>query len=256
VVEKVYQSTKGQPGLVSWFGELLTEKHNQGHEQVSFHSPLCNYFYLHGIIEPISIQTSNGKLDKICCFFSSPFIQDCLYYALTDDIIDDIPILPLQPLDNLADVFEGTSLNLPALLTRYKDYLARLRAQGINTWKEQPRRKKTDLKLTEAVGQFHLFTWLREAVKRRCVVSPEFPTGSGKVDIHLQCGKLLGIIEVKNFVDSYQIKKNRKQAADYAKNLAIDNVTIALFIPVLEETVLEKLSTQKAINGVEAIGWV
>jgi hypothetical protein len=307
VIEKVYQSTQGQPGLVSWFGELLTEKYNPGPTQVidmktwenvwlnarfvepnntvmnliakarmpeyqtfliklfnsnnipfSFHSFLCNYLYLHGIIESVNIQVTNGKPGKMCRF-SSPFIQDCLYYALTDDIIDDIPILPLHPLDNLADVFEATRLNLPTLLTRYKDYLVRLRAQGINPWKEQPRRK-TDLKLTEAVGQFHLFTWLREAVGRRCVVSPEFPTGNGKVDIHLQCGKLLGIIEVKSFVDSYQIKEDQKQAAHYAKNLGIDDVTIALFIPVLEETVLEKLSSKEAINGVEvtvvAIGWV
>jgi len=308
VVDKVYYVTKGQPGLVSWFGELLTEKYNPGHDQVidmktwdnvwltarfvepnntvmnliakarmpeyqrfliklftstnihfSFHSPLCNYLYLHGIIEPHSYEQSNGKPSEICRF-SSPFIQDCLYYALTEEIIgDEMPILPLHPLDNLADVFADTALNLPALLTRYKDYLVRLKAQDINPWKAQPRRK-TDLKLTEAVGQFHLFTWLREAVGRRCVVSPEFPTGNGKVDIHLQCGKQQGIIEVKSFVDSYQIKDDREQAADYAKNLAIDNVTIALFIPVLEETVLEKLSTEKVINGIKvtvvAIGWV
>ncbi|RKZ90350.1 MAG: hypothetical protein DRR19_10360 [Candidatus Parabeggiatoa sp. nov. 1] len=200
VVEKVYQSLSGQPGLVSWFGELLTEKYNPGFNHVidmenwdelwekarfvepnntvmnliakasvpeyqpflmklfgcnnipfSFHRPLCNYLYLHGIIEPFSIRQHNGKRREICRF-SSPFIQDCLYYALGDEFVgDDIPILPLQPLDNLADVFEGACFNLPALLTRYKDYLARFKAQGINLWKEPPRRK-TDLKLTEAVG--------------------------------------------------------------------------------------------------------
>lgn len=308
VVDKVYQSTKGQPGLVSWFGELLTEKYNPGKQQVidmdiwekvwekarfvepnntvmnliakasvpesqtfliklfgsnnipfSFHQTWCNYFYLHGIIEPVSLRQSNGKPIDICRF-SSPFIQDCLYYALSDEMVgDEKPLLPLQPLDELADVFAGAFLNLPALLTRYKDYLARLRASGINPWKEQPRRK-TDLKLTEAVGQFHLFTWLRDAVGRRCVVSPEFPTGNGKVDIHLQCEKQRGIIEVKSFADSYQIKDDRQQSADYANSLGIDRVTIALFIPVLEETVLEKLSTQQVIDGVEvtvaAIGWV
>ncbi|HIE00361.1 MAG TPA: hypothetical protein EYP59_08745 [Thiotrichaceae bacterium] len=306
VLDKLYYATKGQPGLVSWFGEMLTEKYNPEPEQVidmttwkkvwakarfvepnntvmnliakarmpeyqsfllklftsthipfSFHSPLCNYLYLHGIIEPNSHEQSNfGEI----CRFSSPFIQDCLYYALTEEIIgDEMPILPLPPLDNLADVFTDTALNLVALLTRYKDYLARLKAQDINPWKAQPRRK-TDLKLTEAVGQFHLFTWLREAVGRRCMVSPEFPTGNGKVDIHLQCGKQQGIIEIKSFVDSYQIKDDRDQAADYAKNLGIDNVTIALFIPVLEETILEKLSTEDIINGIKvsvvAIGWV
>jgi hypothetical protein len=29
VVERLYEKTQGQPGLVGWFGELLTEKYNQ-----------------------------------------------------------------------------------------------------------------------------------------------------------------------------------------------------------------------------------
>jgi len=169
------------------------------------------------------------------------------------------PILALKPLDSLADVFEGTFLNLPALLGRYKDYLIRLKTQGINPWLEQPRRK-TDFKLTEAVGHFHLFAWLQAAVGRRCIVSPEFPTGNGKVDLHLRCGEMKGIIEVKSFTDIYQAKLDRHQAANYAKNLGFETVTIALFIPILEETVLEKLSEQEVIDDVQvtvvAIGWV
>ena len=307
VVEKVYETTQGQPGLVSWFGEMLTEKYNPGQNQVihnetwklvwqktrfvepnntvmnliakarmpeyqrfliklfgnqniafSFHHPLCSYLYLHGIIEPKGIQHANGELSDMCSF-SSPFIQDCLYYALLDEIIgDETSILPLQPLDDLADVFGDSFLNIPALLMRYKDYLARLKAQGINPWKEQPRRK-TDLHLIEAVGHFHLFSWLREAIGRRCVVSPEFPAGSRQVDLHLRCGTQLGIIEVKSFVDNYQIKSYREQAADYGNSLGIDRVTVALFIPVLDENVLETLSTIEVVYGVEvtvvAIGW-
>ncbi|MEN8216114.1 MAG: AAA-like domain-containing protein [Pseudomonadota bacterium] len=315
VVDKIYHSTNGQPGVVSWFGELLTEKYNPGINQVidikswklvwhkarfvepnntvmnliakarmpeyqaflielfthsnmpfSFHDPLCSYMYLHGIVISKTIMQPNGELEEICRFFS-PFIQDCLYRALSREVVGSVAsVLALQPLDKLADVFAGTGnhkglplLDLPALLTRYKDYLARLKAQGINPWKEQPRRK-TDLQLTEKVGHFHLFSWLKDVVGRRCVVSPEFPTGNGQVDIHLSCDKRRGIIEVKSFVDSYQIESDQKQAADYAKNLGISSVTIALFIPVLEETVLETLSTTEVVNGVEvsivAIGWV
>jgi hypothetical protein len=308
VVEQVYQSTKGQPGLVSWFGELLTEKYNPGTDQTLdekiwkqvwlsarsiepnntllnmiakakepayqnflialfttsgvpffFHQSKHNYLYLHGLIEPTLETLSSGE-EQYVCRFTSPFVQRCLYDALSNEIIGlETPILALAPLDELPDVFTSTSLNLSALLTRYKDYLVRLKEKGINPWKDQPRRK-TDFKLTESVGQFHLFAWLKEAVGRRCVVSPEFPTGNGKVDLHLQCGKQRGIIEVKSFVNSYQIKSDRQQAADYAKNLGIDSVTVALFIPVLEETILEKLSTQKMIQGVEvtviAIGWI
>lgn len=308
VVQTIYDSTRGQPGLVSWFGELLTEKYNQGTEKrldmknwkqvflfarsrepnntlinmiakakepgyrdflmslftasntpFFFNNPQHNYLYLHGIIEPIPEMIPSGELQDVCRF-SSPFVQRCIYDALSQEIIGfGTPILALKPLDSLADVFEGTFLNLPALLERYKDYLIRLKAQGIDPWLEQPRRK-TDLKLAEAVGHFHLYTWLQTAVGKRCVVSPEFPTGNGKVDLHLRCGDKRGIIEVKSFTDIYQAKSDRKKAAQYAKDLGFETVTMAIFIPVLEETVLEKLSEQEIIDDVQvtvvAIGWV
>lgn len=308
VVEEVYTTTNGQPGLVSWFGELLTETYNPGHEHpldmeiwkrvwleartgepsnnllnliakardpkyqlfllrlfttpdipFLFHNPLHNYLYLHGIVEPMTVTEPNGTLNKVCRF-ASPFIQQCLYDALSDEFIgDETPLLALEPLDDLADVFEGEDLNLPALLTRYKAYLTRLKAKGINPWKEQPRRE-TDLHLTEAVGHFHLYAWLRDAVGKRCVVSPEFPTGNGKVDIHVKCGEKRGIIEVKSFVDAYQAKIDRAQAARYAKSLGFDTVTLAMFLPVEDETVLEKLSGEETIDGVQltvvAVGWV
>ncbi len=308
VIKKIYQVTQGQPGLVSWFGELLTEKYSSGPDQCigsetwemvwhkarfaepnntvmnliskaripeyqpfllslfsrsnlpfSFHEPICNYLYLHGIITSKTVRKNSGELAEICSF-ASPFIQICLYYSLSTEILNERkPILALPPLDDLADVFSGPQLDLPALLQRYKDYLHRLKGQGVNPWKEQPRRR-TDLHLTEAVGHFHLFSWLQEAVTRRCVVSPEFPTGNGRVDIHLRCDKQRGIIEVKSFTDRYQITEDQKQAAEYATKLGLDRVTIALFIPVLEEDVLEQLSTTEVVEGVTvsviAIGWM
>ena len=155
-------------------------------------------------------------------------------------------------------MFTNTSLELPALLQRYKDYLIRLKAKGINPWKKQPRRK-TDFHLTESVGHFHLFVWLEAAIGKQCIVSPEFPTGNGEVDIHLRCGDKRGIIEVKSFVNAYEAKLARQQAAKYAKQLGMEQVTIAMFIPVDEETVLEKLSQQEMINKVQvtvvAISW-
>jgi hypothetical protein len=307
VVEEVYQSTRGQPGIVSWFGELLTEKYNQGSNQIidmetwklvwhkarfvepnntlmnliakarmpeyqdtliklfthsdmpfSFQEPIDNYLYLHGIVTSETRNQPNGELVEICRF-SSPFVQECLYYALSHEmLVDSMSVLALLPLDDLADVFVGQSLDLPALLQRYKDYLLRLKEKGINPWKEQPRRQ-TDLHLTEAVGHFHLFTWLQSAVGKQCVVSPEFPTGNGKVDLHLRCGEKRGIIEVKSFVNNYEAKLAREQAADYAKNLGFKQVTIAMFVPVDDEAVLEKLSVVTMIEKVQikvvAISW-
>ncbi|MBW1677806.1 MAG: AAA-like domain-containing protein [Deltaproteobacteria bacterium] len=305
VVESVYESTRGQPGLVSWFGELVTEKFNPGKEKpidvsvwdrvyrracttewnntvlnlikkargpyrhhvlelfgrsdLSFtlRADWCNYLYLNGIIDfETGMERSGAEID--ICRFSCPFVQQCIYDALAYDLVGDrTPILALEPLDDLSDVFDGPELDLPALLQRYKDYLVRLRAKGLNPWKEQPRR--ADLHLTEAVGHFHLYAWLQSAVGRRCVVSPEFPTGNGKVDLHLRSGEKQGIIEVKSFVDASEAKRARGQAADYARSLGLDGVTLALFVPVEDEDVIEKLSGEQVIDGVRvtvvAIAW-
>ena len=306
VVEQVYVSTRGQPGLVGWFGELLTEKYNPGAGKsidisaweltwrkartvewnntvlnlmkkarsaylpyvtelftradlpFKLHTEWCNYLYLNGVIDHIAGVDEKGQ-ETDFCRFSSPFVQECLYDALTDDLIGDrIPILALDPLDELEDVFQGVQLNVTALLGRYKDYLARLKTKGLNPWKDQPRRK--DLHYTEAVGHFHLYHWLQNALGRICVISPEFPTGNGKVDLHLQCGEQSGLIEVKSFTGAMQLREARKQAADYAKKCGLETVAVALFAPLDDETVLAKLSTEEVIEKitvtVTAIGWV
>ncbi|HLC16804.1 MAG TPA: AAA-like domain-containing protein, partial [Thermodesulfovibrionia bacterium] len=257
VIDTVYESTKGQPGLVCWFGELLTEKYNPGKEKpvdmyvwrevhnkalrlewnntvlnlvkkarMKYTSQVlqlfgkedilfntredwCSYLYMNGIIDSDTAYDEKGDPVEICRF-SSPFVQQTLYSALTGDLVGDkMPILPLEILDELDDVFTENSLNLPALLRRYRDFLKRLKAKGINPFKEQPLR--ADLRITEAVGHFHLYAWIQAVLGRRCVVSPEFPTGNGKVDLHLRCGNLRGIVEVKSFVDMAAYKRSMVQ---------------------------------------------
>ncbi len=305
VVESVYESTRGQPGLVCWFGELLTETYNPGtgkpidldawtdvmtaaiHKEWNntilnllakakgpyrgrvielFHksdvpftiqAEWCGYLYLNGIIEEEKVVSESGEKLYVCRF-SSPFVQRTLYNGLTLDLVGDrLPILALSPLDDLSDVFAQSELDLPALLTRYKDYLKRLKANGLNPWKDQPRR--ADLHLTEAVGHFHLYAWLKEAVEGQCVVSPEFPTGNGKVDLHLRCGDKQGIVEVKSFTSRAKVQSARKQAADYARRMGSSAVVLALFVPVEDEEVLQELSGVDHVKGVEtttvAIGW-
>ena len=157
----------------------------------------CNYLYLNGIIDVETTIDERG-LEVETCRFSSPFIQERLYSALTDDLVGDrTPILALEGLDDLADVLDGPTLDLAALLDRYKAYLTRLQAKGLSPWRGQPRR--ADLRLAEAAAHFHLYSWMREALRGCAIVSPEFPTGNGKVDLHVRCDDKVGIIEVKSF---------------------------------------------------------
>jgi hypothetical protein len=180
-----------------------------------------------------------------------------LYNALTDDLIGDLPMLAVDPTDDLADVFEGEILNLPSLLDRYKAYLVRMKAKGLNPFKDQPRR--TDLHYTEAVGHFHLYAWMKQAVEDVCVISPEFPTGNGKVDLHLKCRDKFGIIEIKSFRSHARTQTGILQAASYARSLNLTSVTIALFVPLDDMSVLASLSKEIQCDGVVvtvvAIGW-
>jgi hypothetical protein len=156
-------------------------------------------------------------------------------------------------------VFTERGLDVPKLLDRYKAYLVRLEAAGIDPWQDQPRRK-TDFQLQESVGHFHLYAWLRQAIGRRCSISPEFPTGNGKVDLHLRHREHRGLIEVKSFVDNYDLERGLRQAAEYARQTGLDAVTVAVFMPVKDQAVLAAASRETTIDGVTvtvvAIGWM
>jgi hypothetical protein len=132
-----------------------------------------------------------------------------------------------------------------------------MKTRGLNPFKDQPRR--TDLHYTEAVGHFHLYAWLKEAVDDICVISPEFPTGNGKVDIHIRRKNTEGIIEVKSFRSPAKTKEAVIQAAAYAKSMGLNSVTLALFVPVEDNLILNQLSIQTNIDAVlvyvVAIGW-
>ena len=298
VIEKLYEKTQGQPGLIGWFGELLTEKFNlkptktidikiwnrvflnaceiehnntvrnmitkarneykshvinlfiDANIKFSFDYDWCNYMYMHGIMTYDYIQEMQSHY--YVCRFSSPFIQIRLYNALIGEIkeMQERSILALDPLDTLDDVFKGSELNIPTLLKRYINFLKRLKESGENPWANQPRRK-SDFHLTEAVGHFHLYYWLSMALRKRCTISPEFPTGNGKVDLHLLSkDKQKGLIEVKSFVNAYEVNDAITQAAKYAKKTGHKSITIAMFAPFTDEHVLTKLSVTEHIDNI------
>jgi hypothetical protein len=298
VVQQIYEATNGQPGLIGWFGELLTEKYNDdpiktidiiqwnktyarsihiehnntllnmiikakteykphvlhlfqdANIKFSFASDWCNYMYMHGLIRYHEIE-QDQKLQYICQF-SCPYVQDVLYNVFVLDIENkhNRNVLALEPVDCLEDVLNGPTLNLPALLKRYKAFLERLKDKGNNPWQDQPRRK-TDYHLTEAVGHFHLYFWLKMALDDICTIIPEFPTGNGKVDLHIKYkSNKKGLIEVKSFVNALKLRQGIIQASDYAAKTAYSDITIALFAPFTDENVLNQLSTSQTINNV------
>ncbi|OQY59481.1 MAG: hypothetical protein B6245_06440 [Desulfobacteraceae bacterium 4572_88] len=306
VVVSLFNVTQGHPGLVSWFGELLSEKYHPGPDKtidldiwkrayrracnVEWNNTIlslikkartqyeaqvleifarsdipflldrgwCNYLYLNGLIRS-AVSMDDGGEESEVCRFSCPFVQKRLYKALTYDLVGNFhPILPLNPFDEIQDMFESDKLELNTILTRYKDFLSRLRAKGFTPWRQQFR--SSDLRLREAAGYFHLYAWLQTVLSKQCVISPEFPTGSGKADLHLKCRDKRGIIEIRIFTNASEFKASVHRAANYAVQAGLDTITIALFVPAEDEDVLSKLSGSKTIHGVRvtvvAIEWI
>jgi len=306
MVSAVFEVTRGQPGLVSWFGELCVEKYNPGpkepitlavfeevlnaaltiewnntilnlvakargpyvHQVISlFTDPnvpfvldndWCAYLYMNGIIDK-AIEPDELQRKRPVCRFSSPFVQRRLYAALTGDMFGERgPILAIEPGDTLSDVFIPGGLCVYPLLDRYRGYLKRLKARGIDPWQGQPRR--ADLHLTEAVGHFHLYAWLLNALGRRASISPEFPTGNGKVDLVVRSRDGMGVIEVKSFVDMYELAQGHAQTAGYAKKLGLSEATMAVFVPAPEAEIPKEIGGEVVIDGVTVrvvpLGWV
>jgi len=299
VVKRLFESTSGQPGLIGWFGELMTEKYNQFQDKpinmdswnevyaasihiehnntiqnlivkakneyktevlklfkdsnidFSFNVDWCNYMYMHGLINYEKIRQLNEI--KYVCRFSSPYVQSCLYAVFTGEVEKKQTgqVMPLDPLDFLEDIFDPPLLNIPALLDRYKDYLKRLKDNDENPWANQPRRK-TDHHLTEAVGHFHLYFWLKMAIDSVCSIIPEFPTGNGKVDLHIKCKQdKKGLIEVKSFINPLKLNDALIQASEYAEKTFYSEITIAMFAPFTDDDVLNQISMEKTINNVK-----
>lgn len=297
VTDAVFEVTRGQPGLVSWFGELLTEKFNPGRKLIirkrdwdktylhacstewnptvsnliekangeyrsyiielfgrsdivfSIRADWCNYLYLNGIIDYDLTVDTKGRETSVSRF-SSPYIQQAIYDALTYNLIGDrTPILALDPLDDLTDVFDKPFLNVPGIVRRYQQYLKRLKAKELDFWKS--RSEPQDLRFNEVIGHFHLYSWLKSAIGRYCDITPRLPAGNGKVDLHIRSDSKEGIIEVVRFTDSRQIRHSAKQAAEYAAQMGLKAVTLAFFVPVEDEGILQKLSAQGRIANVQ-----
>ena len=80
------------------------------------------------------------------------------------------------------------------------------------------------------------------------------------MDIQLKCDDKFGIIEIKSFKSRIRTEAAKQQTAAYAVQLQMKSICLALFVPVADENVLNQLSGETVIDGVNvfvfAIGWV
>jgi predicted type IV restriction endonuclease len=117
------------------------------------------------------------------------------------------------------------------LLLRYEQHLQANREQVL---KNAPR--KNDLRVFEAVFQFHLYSYLTSFLDSYdAQIQPEFPTGNGAIDLLIRhAGKLFGL-ELKGFANQREYRKALIQAAKYGKQLGLTEIGLVLFVEVVDD---------------------
>ncbi len=275
VVDRVFAETWGQPGLVSWFGEMLTEVYNPRPDQpidmkafdyvfkraiqvlpnnnilniiskakqapyketvlelfrtdrkieFAFDDPHQNFLYMNGVVD------FEEDDDALYVRFSCPFVQKRLFNYFSREIFRTLDHL-YDPMTNIGAILEADDIQIPELMRLYQTYLSRNRDWLL---KDAPRRK-TDLRIHEAVFHFNLYMYLKSFFQDKGGdVFPEFPTGNGKVDILIRRAGKLYALELKSFKDRYAHKLAVNRAAEYAVQLGIREIYLVFFIESIDE---------------------
>jgi hypothetical protein len=276
VVEQIWYEFKGQPGLTCWFGELLTETYNQATDQpitmtlfegvysaalnllpnnnilniiskakqepykslvlelfqtkeklkFTYRDPLINFLYMNGVVAVDEV-----SLGVMYVKFPCPYIQKQLFDYFARELYSKIDGL-YDPFEDLSDTITDQSINIRRLLQRYEQYLQANREMVL---KDAPRRKN-DLRVFEAVFQFHLYLYLVNFFNGYEVqIVPEFPTGNGAIDLLIRyAGQLFGL-ELKSFANQPSYRQALKQTAKYGKKLGVTEIWLVLFVEVVDD---------------------
>ncbi|NIM15593.1 MAG: hypothetical protein GTO45_26750 [Candidatus Aminicenantes bacterium] len=293
VVRELFEETRGQPGLTCWFGELLTETYNHDKnnpitminfkeaygaathilpnnnilnliskvnkppydemimeffktgDKIEFklNNKFINYLYMNGVIAEEKVD-----INEYYVKFSCPFVQKCLFDYFSNQVFSHLGLL-IHPLDAMEDAIDEQRLNISNIIKRYKAYLQKNREM---LFKDVPRRK-TDLKIYEAVYHFNLYRYVYDLLKHREVeVIPQFPTGNGKIDLILKYRERVYALELKSFKDMYTHGKAVQQAAEYGRQLGLKEIVLLVFVELNEEEAgeLEQEVEKEGVNVV------
>ncbi|MCP4403906.1 MAG: ATP-binding protein [bacterium] len=208
--------------------------------EFTYDDPHLNYLYMHGAIdrEPESRTTYSVR-------FASPFVQKRLFNAFSHEMFEYIgKIYP--PFENLSDTITEDDLYVRNILKRYEGHLKANREWLL---RDAPRRK-TDLRIYEAVYHFHLYMYLYKFLQSyKGRVYPEFPAGNGKIDLILKyAGKMYGL-EVKSFTHDRDYRESLIQAARYGKELQLKEITLAFFVESIDDENRQKYEISHSDKG-------
>jgi hypothetical protein len=275
VTDKVYEETRGQPGLTCWFGELLTETYNEKIDQ-----PITMNNFERIYTAATDLLPNNNILNIISKAKQEPYKSVVLELFRTDDLIDfkfDNEHLNFLYMNGVIEPEEVSSTRIvsrfasPFVQKRLFNYFSNdlfgvmgrlvepfdtledaITEETLNIrnimkryqnylvknkeWLLKDAPRRKDLRIFEAVYHFNVYMYLHQLLRSKgWNVHPEFPTGNGKIDIVIENKTNTYGIELKSYGDYSSFKKALTRAADYGKKLGLKEISLVFFIEYIDD---------------------
>ncbi len=270
VIDRIYHVTRGQPGLVSWFGELLAREQNKD-TALAIGMKQFDYIYKRALcVEPnnniINI-ISKARMEpyrntvlelfsidrKMEFRFEKPEINYLYMHGVVSYEEDENSYYVRFPCQFIQEKLfhyftdELVQHNSRILADPYIDLTDIINDNGINIHKLlslyqayytknkedllKYAKRRVDMRIMEVVYHFQLYSWLDSFLtKKQAKVLPEFPTGNGKIDLLIKYKGRCYGLELKSFSDFTELRKSVQQASAYGKSLGLAAITLVVFL--------------------------
>ena len=280
VIDRVFYETQGQPGLVGWLGEQLTE--DQFNKDRAKPIDMALFDRVYGAA--LYILPNNNILNLISKARQEPYKHVVYELLRTDQKVsfsyDDprLNFLYLNGVISWEEVEREYYAKFPSPLVQRRLFNALARdifpdvgqlhpplidlSQVITTdslnvknllglyerylqqnraWLLDDAPRRKDWRIYEAVYHFNLYSYLQAFFQRwKGKVYPEFPTGNGQIDLLITYKGQRYGIEVKSFQDESSYQEGLTQSVRYGKRLGLTEVVMASFIEQVSDEMRQK----------------
>ncbi|MCP4151515.1 MAG: hypothetical protein GY757_27480 [bacterium] len=275
VVKKLFADTRGQPGLIGWFGELLTETYNKDKNkpinmrnfEITYAAAL-NVLPNNTILNIISKAKKEPYQDTVLKLFKTdrkiPFTyrKPDLNFLYMNGVIDKEEVDESKYYVMFSSPFVQKCLfsyfsdnifqEMGQLFDPFADLTDTITDTDLNirnlgklyqTYLDKNREwlltdvpRRKDLRIYEAVFHFNLYAYLTQFLKPEGGhVIPEFPTGNGKIDLLLAYAGKIYGVELKSFTSDRDYKSALAQAAKYGKQLKLAEIFLLFFVEKIDQ---------------------
>ncbi|QTA90615.1 AAA-like domain-containing protein [Desulfonema magnum] len=284
VIDRLFNETRGQPGLVSWFGELLAEGHDYFRPDHS--KPLTAEIFEEVYSAALQVLPNNTVLNII----SKAKQEHCKDFVLEMfKTRDKIPFKFDEPTFNflymngvigveksgfflrfscpfvqkrLFNYFSGQLFHyMGQILEPFEDTSDTISEEGLNIknlirryerhlqknrdWMLEDAPRRKDLRIFEAVFHFNLYEYLNHFLaNKKAKVWPEFPTGNGVIDLIIRYREKIYGLELKSYTDESDYREALRQAARYAVSLKLTVIHLVFFVEYINDEYRKKYEAE------------